>query len=154
MFTLFHVFELVGALVGFFSGLAFGQKAFGWIGAIVGAGTGFYCGLVLGRLPYAIVSTRLKRKLKRSDTATLKQRLEKEYFISHLIIACLVVRGEPVEQFRDYVFSLLHSDLSDKRQFGWRNLQIWFPELAQRVGDFNPMNSTEICKEKLKTILI
>ncbi len=149
----FHVFELCGAFIGLGSGFVIGQKLFGWVGAIVGSGIGFYCGLVVGRLPQVIVGAMLKQKLKRSDTATLKRRLENEYFISHLIIACLVVRGEPVEQFRKYIFSLLNSDSWDKRRFGWTNLKIWFPELAKRIGSFNPKDSSELCKEKLKTIL-
>lgn len=131
MFTLFHVFELIGAIVGAINGLVFGHKAFGWIGALLGAVLGFYVGLVVGRLPYSVAFAWMRCDLKQCDTPTLKRRLEREYFLSQFIIAELVVRGEPVEQFRQYVLSLVQSDSSDKRRFGELNMRIWFPEAAR-----------------------
>ncbi len=130
MFTLFHVFELIGAVIGGVSGLVFGQKAFGWIGALLGGPLGFYVGLVVGRLPYSVVFAWMRRDLKKCDTPTLKSRLQREFFLSQFIIAELVVRGEPVEQFKQYVLSLVQSDSSDKRRFGEQNMRIWFPEGA------------------------
>ena len=129
MFSVFHLFELIGAVVGTVIGLVFGHKGFGWFGALLGAAIGFYAGLILGRVPYSIAFVWMRCGLKKCDTATLRRKLEREYFISQFIIAELVVRGEPVEQFREYVLSLVHSDSSDKRRFGEQNRRIWFPEL-------------------------
>lgn len=139
MFTVFHLFEFIGAIVGTISGLAFGQKEFGWTGALLGIPLGFYVGLALGRLPYFMAVAWMRRGLKKCDTPALKRRLEREYFLSHLIIAELVVRGEPVEQFREYVLSLVHSDSPDERRFGEQNIRIWFPESAPTAADeFKP----------------
>jgi hypothetical protein len=130
MFTIFHLLELTGAFAGLAVGLIFGHGWFGWLGVILGGAVGFFAGRILGRVPLAISSAMLKRDLKRCDVATLRSRLDQEYYISHLIIAELVVRGEPIESFRDYVSELLRSDSPDRRRFGELNLQMW-PETAQ-----------------------
>jgi hypothetical protein len=130
MFTIFHLLELTGAVVGIVAGAALGHKWLGWIGAAVGGVAGFFTGHILGRLPYVIALGMLKRDLERCDVTTLRSRLDREYYISHLIIAHLLVRGEPVESFRDYAAALLHSDSPDKRRAAEHLLRIW-PEMAQ-----------------------
>ena len=124
MFTIFHLFELMGAVFGIVAGAAAGKVWFGWVGLVLGGVTGFFVGGVLGRLPYAIAGEILKRNLKRCDVATLRSRLDREYYISHLIIAQLLVRGEPIESFRDYVAGLRRSDSPDRRRFGEQLLRI------------------------------
>ena len=69
----------------------------------------------------------LRFQLKRASVEKLKQDLEEQYYVAHLLIAELIRRGEAVEQFWPYVLSLLKSDSDDKRRFGWHNLNIWFP---------------------------
>jgi hypothetical protein len=128
--TVFDLFELVGAFSGLATGVIFGHRWLGWIGVILGGAVGLFAGRILGRLPYAISSEMLRRDLKRCDIANLRSRLDREYFISHLIIAELVVRGEPIESNRDYVSGLLRSDSPDRRRFGERILRLW-PETAQ-----------------------
>lgn len=129
MFTIFHLFELMGAVFGIVAGAAIGRVWLGWVGLVFGGIAGVFVGRVLGRLPCAITGEILKRNLKRCDVATLRARLEREYYISHLIIARLLVCGEPVESFRDYVAGLRRSDSSDRRRFGERLLKIW-PEIG------------------------
>lgn len=87
--------------------------------------------------------------LKLSDSSKLKKRLEKEFFISHLIISELVVRGEDAEQFKDYTLNLLQSEYSNQRRFGWYNLNIWFPELAKKLEFYDCENPTEEHKLKI-----
>jgi hypothetical protein len=130
MFTVFHLLELIGVILGVVAGAAIGQRWVGWVGVILGAVAGFFVGRILGRVPYAIAGEMLKRDLKRCDVATLRSRLEREYYISHLIIAQLLIRGEPIESFREYVSELRHSDSADRRRFGEQLLRIW-PEIAQ-----------------------
>jgi hypothetical protein len=129
MFTIFHLFELLGTVFGIVAGATVGKMWFGWVGLVLGGVAGFFVGSVLGRLPYAISSELLKRNLKRCDVPTLRSRLEREYYISHLIIAQLLIRGEPIESFRDYVAGLRRSHSPDRRRFGEQLLRIW-PEAA------------------------
>lgn len=130
MFTIFHLLELAGAFAGFAVGVILGYGWFGWLGGVLGGAVGYFAGCIPGRVPLAISSAMLKRDLKRCDVVTLRTRLAREYYISHLIIAELVVRGEPIESFRDHISDLLCSASSDRRRFGELNLQIW-PETAQ-----------------------
>ena len=152
MITIFHLFVFFGMVAGCVFGIRFGTRLIGWPSGVIGAVLGACAGFVVGKLPLALGLALLRFQLERSSVADLKLRLQTEYFISHLIIAHLVVRGEPVDYFRDYVFSLLHSDIADKRRFGWHNLNIWFPELAKRIEDFNPVAPTADCRKKLESI--
>jgi hypothetical protein len=97
---------------------------------IVGAVLGLFLGYLLGKIPYVIAVQTLTRNLHRCDVTTLRSRLEKEYYISHLIIAELLLRGETIESFRGYVSGLLISDSPDRRRFGKEVVRIW-PDAAQ-----------------------
>ena len=125
MFTLFHLCELSMASIGFVVGVRVGFGWLGWIGAIAAGAIGFVAGFIVGRFPYVICHELIKRSLRRSDVATLRARLDREYYIAHLIIANLVTRGEPIESFQEYVAGLLRSDCADRRRFGARISQIW-----------------------------
>ena len=94
MFTLFHLFQIVGIVIGLICGIFVGKSYFGWFGIVFGGLLGVILGLIFGKIPFWVGSFYLHRELQRSSTETLKQRLEKDYFISHLIIAELVRRGE------------------------------------------------------------
>ncbi|HXD01495.1 MAG TPA: hypothetical protein VN048_19320 [Verrucomicrobiae bacterium] len=100
------------------------------VGIIVGAVLGLFLGFLVGKIPYIIAVQTLIRNLHRCDVATLRSRLNKEYYISHLIIAELLLRGEPIESFRGYVSGLLLSDSPDRRRFGKEVLRIW-PDTTQ-----------------------
>ena len=102
----------------------------GWVGMIVGAALGLFLGFLAGKIPYIIAVQTLIRNLHRCDAATLRSRLNQEYYISHLIIAELLLRGEPIESFRGYVSGLLLSDSPDRRRFGNEVVRIW-PDSAQ-----------------------
>jgi hypothetical protein len=138
IFTIFHVFELLGALLGIAAGVAVGRRWFGVVGMIVGAVLGLFLGYLLGKIPYLIAVQTLTRNLHRCDVATLRLRLDKEYYISHLIIAELLLRGETIESFRGYVSGLLISDSPDRRRFGKEVLRIW-PDTAQPPAEPDPV---------------
>lgn len=129
MFTIFHLFGLMGAVFGIVAGAAVGKVWLGWLGLVLGGIAGFFAGVTLGALPYVIAGEILKRDLRRCDVATLHSRLDVEYYLSHLIIAQMLTRGEPIESFRDYVAELLRSNTPDRRRIGEQLLRIW-PETA------------------------
>jgi len=129
MFTIFHVFELMGPISGVVAGAVAGQRWLGWAGLVLGGVIGLVIGHIVGRIPLAVARALLKRDLERCDVATLRSRLKSEYYISHFIIAQLLIRGEPVESFRDYVAELQDSDFPDRRRFGEQILRIW-PEMT------------------------
>jgi hypothetical protein len=124
--------------LGVAAGVAVGRRWFGWVGIIVGAVLGLLLGYCLGKLPYLIAVQTLIRNLHRCDTATLRSRLEKEYYISHLIIAELLLRGETIESFQGYVSGLVLSDSPDRRRFGKEVLRIW-PATAQPPAEPDPV---------------
>jgi hypothetical protein len=129
MYTLFDFLIHVGCLIGAWFAGKYGYAHFGWWGALGGIVLGGLAGLLIGRLPWLAAATWMRFDLRQSSVETLKSRLERQYFISHLLIAELVRRGEAPEQFRAYVDALLQSEQSDKRNFGAASARVWFPDL-------------------------
>jgi hypothetical protein len=127
--TLFDILQYTGLLVGALIGYAFGHGTAGNLGAVVGVIAGITVGWVVGRLPFTVTLRSLLRSLRSAISPTLRSRLDREYFISHLIIAELVNRGEPVESFRPVVVAQLNSKSPDVQRFGRGNAKRWFPEL-------------------------
>jgi hypothetical protein len=128
---------LLGALSGIAAGVLLGRKWFGLTGMILLGLAGLFIGLFMGRLPYLVALQTLMRNIQRSDAATLRLRLDKEYYISHLIIAELLLRGENIESFRGYISGLVNSDSPKRRRFGQEVLRIW-PDAAQPPDSSDP----------------
>jgi hypothetical protein len=128
VFTFFDLLKLLGAGAGAVIGGSYGSS-FGWPAAIVGTLVGLIVGMLVGNLPWAASRAWMHYDLKRSSVAKLKERLQREYFISHLLIGELLSRGEPLEQFRDYVAELLRSHNALERHCGEGVARMWFPEL-------------------------
>src|SRR5262245_17911050 len=129
MITIFHLLELLGFLCGAVVGLTVGWLYFGLIGALVGGLGGAFVGRIVGRVPWVLAFALMRCDLKCSSTEALRERLKREYYISHLIIAELLTRGEPVESFRAAVLDQLRSGDADVRRFGEVNAELWFPGL-------------------------
>jgi hypothetical protein len=129
VFTLFDLLKLVGAGAGAFFAARLGYQTFGWPAAMIAAPLGFVGGGFIGNLPWVAAGAWMRFDLKRSSSAKLKQRLEREYFISHILIAELVSRGEPLEQFRGYVAGLLQSSNPSEQHFGREVAGLWFRDL-------------------------
>ncbi|MDH5221124.1 MAG: hypothetical protein OEW94_07825 [Betaproteobacteria bacterium] len=128
MFTFFDLLKLLGAAAGAVIGGSYGSS-FGWPAAIVGTLAGLIVGMLVGNLPWTASRAWMHYDLKRSSVAKLRDRLQREHSISHLLIGELLSRGEPLEQFRDYVAELLRSHDALERRCGEGTARMWFPEL-------------------------
>ncbi|MFP2904911.1 hypothetical protein ACLESD_07625 [Pyxidicoccus sp. 3LFB2] len=149
---MFITIRFFSMLLGAFVGGLVGFRVDGVPSAFGGVLAGAFVGEFLGRLPYALALFLLQRGAGRDSVAALEARLEKEYYVSHHLLAQLAARGEPMERHEGYVLSLLRSEDMDKRRFGWTNLNLWFPALAAKLGDFNPEASTEECRGRLEVL--
>ena len=126
--TIIYLFSRVlGALVGVGLGLVILFFASAWAGIPIGIALGVSVGCLFGLVPPEFVRHGIKFSLRWSDTARLKERLRREHGLALLIIEQLVSRGEPVEQFRDYVESLLRSNSFIRRSCGKECRKKWFP---------------------------
>lgn len=130
MLTMFDILQFAAVVAGMYFGYRLGAGIGGILGGVVGSIAGMTIGWIVGRLPFVVPFWSLRRSLKRSSLSDLRSRLDREYFISHLIIAELVTRGEPVESFRSVIEHQLASPSADVQGFGRANAQMWFPELA------------------------
>src|SRR5688572_4606897 len=130
MFTIFHLLAFTGFIAGCVFGARVGAALAGVTGGVIGAIIGAYAGLLTGRLPGFVAVRLFLRSIRRRSAEDLREQLDREYFVSHLIIAESASRGEPVESFRDVVQRQLTSPSADVRRFGRANANLWFPELT------------------------
>ena len=72
----------------------------------------------------------IRLRMKFSHTTVLRARLERDQCLSHLIIAELVSRGDPVDQFRDQVEALIRSNSFFLRGSGKQCRKKWFPDMT------------------------
>lgn len=131
MFTIFHVLQFIGLTAGAAYGGTFGWHHYGMAGAAIGTMAGLAVGTIIGRLPWTLVATYMRWDLKRSNVEKLRTRVDREPFISHLLIAELVSRGESSDSFRTTVIKQLQSPSPLEREFGEVNAKLWFPDLLQ-----------------------
>lgn len=130
MTFLYLLSRVLGALVGVGLGLVIIFFASAWAGIPIGIALGVSVGCLFGLLPPEIVRHGITFSLRSSDTARLKERLHREHGLAPLIIEELVSRGEPVEQFRDHVESLVRSNSFIRRSCGKDCRKKWFPNMT------------------------
>lgn len=147
-YSLFDVLIVCGLLAGIGIGYKNGHAGFGMVGGIAGAVVGGAVGLIVGRLPYLLISYFIEHSLDKEDSQRLRVRLRsgKEYFITHLLLGQLMKRGESVIDELPMVVSLMKSESNDQRRLGWGALKLAFPEVASKVSDYRPMDSTDKCR--------
>jgi len=129
MTIIYLLSRVLGALVGVGLGLVVIFIASAWAGIPIGVILGVAVGYLFGLLPPECVRHGIKFSLRWSDTARLKERLHRERGLAPIIIEELVSRGEPVEQFRDYVESLLRSNSFIRGSCGKECRRRWFPNM-------------------------
>jgi hypothetical protein len=111
--------------------LLLGSRLAGVAGGIIGLICGAVLGGVIGRLPFDLSMFLIRRALGRSSNHDLHERIDREHYLSHLIIAELISRGEAVGTLRDVVQSQLSSASGEVRHAGQRNARLWFPDLLE-----------------------
>lgn len=149
--TLFDFLHFWGCTAGIGLGMRYGYDFGGWAGGVAGAVVGGYVGLVAGRLPLGLVVFWEQRSLKKQSSQQLRERLRRgdEYFITHLLLAHLMARGEDVASELPCIVALLRSDSETRRYFGWSALKLAFPEVASTIAPYQPSDSPEQCRAHL-----
>lgn len=149
MFTLFDLIQLAAVALGGVFGYSVAWPGYGLIGALAGG----VLGIFVGRLPLLLALFLAGRSFRAQSTAELRARLRgHEHFIAHLLLAELLRRGEDVSGELQPVLELLRSDLPEHRRLGWACLHLAFPERAHRLVDFDPLGSTERCREQVAAV--
>jgi hypothetical protein len=129
MFTIFHLLQVLGVVAGFMIGAIVGGGRFGLAGAIAGGPIGVVVGWFVGRLPWLLALGALRRDLRRASAEELRQRVSREYYISHLLIGELASRDESIDVLREVVKEQLRSESPDRRRFAEGTAKLWFPDL-------------------------
>jgi hypothetical protein len=153
MFTLFHVFELAGPVLGAGTGFVVGLRLFGEVGCVVGLLAGGVTGFVLARLPERMVLKSLARKLAPMSAKELRAHLRsRECLTTNIVFLELRRRGEDIHQELPIVLDMLVSDSSGRRGAGWAALSSAFPDLARKVRGYRPNESVAECRKKTEVL--
>ncbi len=150
MFTIFHMITLAFAGSGLYHGGVIGWRHSGILGCLGGAVLGVVGGYLIGRIP-TIVITRLALFYLRCQT-TKELRAELRGGISWAEIMKfeeLARRGENVSQYLEVILPKLVCGDIDERRLGIAALRLGFPELAQKVPEYDSSESPDTCKRKL-----
>jgi len=151
MITIFHFIAFCVVIIGLAVGGIIGEKFYAEFGGLVGAVLGAYLGLIIGRLPGLFSKRGLIKKIQCKTTDELREILHgDQFYLFHLVIAALAVRGEDIQNERQHVLKLLISDDYASRVYGWRVLRDFFPEVAKRIAEYKPKDSVEICRIKIR----
>lgn len=150
--TVFDIFELTAAVGGCIAGFQTGYVTWGWLGAIAAALGGLCVGVVVGRIPSALTLAFLRRDLQRCDTATLKERLGSQSYVSHFIVPVLRRRGEAERDLQEPMLSLLLAESSDERWHAWRTVNLCFPDLAERLRGNDVRGAPQRYEEVIKRV--
>ncbi len=70
----------------------------------------------------------------------------------HLVLSELQKRGEDPRSELPVVLTLLSSGRAEQRYHGWMNLRRFFPDLAAKIPDYNPVRTLEECRAKTDSI--
>jgi hypothetical protein len=155
VFTLLgHVFPLLGLILGLGTGLIVGSRA-GVPGALLGAVGGGVLGLVCGRLPAAMVLAFFHLYLRRRSSEELRASLRTgECRAVNLLLLELALRGEDIRQELDFVLEMLVSTSYDERCRGWAAMLTAFPELAEKVSDYSPIDTPSDRRAKVERVRV
>lgn len=143
-YSLFDLFIFFGVTAGIIIGSKCGYGNLGVAGAVLGGAIG----ALMGWLPYAVASYFVQRSLEKESVQQLRDRIRSgnEYFITPLLLAHLLRRGENVADELPFIIELIKSDSADRRRFGWAALKFAFPEIASEIPEFRPHDSTDKCR--------
>lgn len=150
MFTIFDAFELAVALGFLFVGGQTGFQHFGILGALVGAVLGGVVGYQIGRIAIVILKWLVVLYLRRMTTEELRAELRRpEREVNHHAFAELVRRGEDISQDLEVVLPMLVAGYNVKRIYGIKILRRFFPDLAEKLPEYDPLDSLDTCKKKV-----
>ncbi len=149
MFTVFHLFILLGIGAGIALGLDGGAKLFGLAGGFAGAAVGGYTGFIAGRLPEFLVLRSLSESLALKTSDQLRSCLRgPDCQIPNVILLELQRRGEDVRGELEVVLDMLVSEDLAQRGRGWAALTSAYPQWAGRLGDYRLGDSVAECGRK------
>jgi hypothetical protein len=153
MITLFHVFQMLGLLVGAMIGARLGFSVFGITGACILAPLLAYFGFRLGNLPWIWVLRSEKKKFQKESTKDLIDGLRGKYaFCPNIVLAELRIRGEDITAFLPYLQDLMVSPDVYTRNRGWVALKSALPEYALLIPSYLPTLELSQCQEIVKTL--
>jgi hypothetical protein len=151
MFTIFHVVELGGGLLGMLSGGLTAAHLLGWPAGLLEGVLGAVLGFLFGRVPGVIATRAVFRDLRRKPPEELRGLVQRGVWPAyHLVLGELVRRGEDVAGEFAFVHALLVADDPVKRYQGLVNLELYYPALAVRMPDYRPEEAAEPCRAKVQ----
>lgn len=153
MFTIFHLFKIVGSLAGALAFMPGGWQRFGWAGALLGIAIGGAVGYILGSIPDLLSLRAMVREMGAKTVPELRALLRSSGCLTpNCVLLELHSRGEDIAQELPLVVELLSSDDFNSRGRGWAALTSAFPELVRKIPDYRISESGEECARKARAL--
>ncbi len=145
--TIFNVMHWIG-LAG---GLVLGGMYFGTSGAIIGGLVGFVLGYFVSLTLEDLADRAFFKEIDQSSNSKLWEIVgENEWNLRQSIaLLSLGARGEDVQPVLPRIISMLESDSTLTRRYGWDALRLVYNEETNAIGDYNPRESVEECRRKV-----
>lgn len=149
-FTVFHVFFLAGLGLGALGGLALGQQWFGTMGSVIGGIIGAVVGSMLGSIPIHLADRAFFADIEEASAEELREMVAGEdwNFRHTMALLNLAAHEEDVRGELPRILVMLESDSQLERLYGWDALRLVFPPETETIGDYDPRESVELCREK------
>lgn len=136
------------------AGALWGAKGFGVSGGVVGGVLGLVVGHVVGKLPDVLSTRWLLRKLWRTSDDELWRIVNLGFwnFTQTFVLLTLAGRNHDVRSQLPRIITMLESDKELTRVYGWDALRLVFDKETKLIGEYNPRESTALCRAKVNDL--
>jgi hypothetical protein len=154
-FTIFHLLNLLGSLLGLYFGLRTGLHYFHLPVAILCSILGLITGMLLGAIPRYLAEKSFWKEITQSPDSRLLQIIQQDRwnFRQTMALLQLSTRGHDVQPHLPRILSMLESESPETRAFGFDALRIVYTELANQIPTYDPSQSAEKCRAALAPLL-
>lgn len=153
--TLYHVLWFACFISGAMLGSSVGLKYFGVAGGILGGITGMVSGFIIGGLPETWATKRFFKNIEQSSNEELWRIVNLELswnFYQTMALLQLAAREQDVSGELPRIIRMLESEEVLTRRYGWDALRLVFPPETEQIGDYDPKESAEICRQKTERL--
>ena len=155
MFTIFHLIALLCVIGGTVIGAGCGWHWFGWAGLVVGSVIGIAAGIIMGTFPLVAATSFFSRKFVHMNSKELWEHLHADDCLTpNLVLLELNYRGEDVSTELPNLFSRLTSDNSNDRAKALASMNSLFPELVEKIPEYDPFATTQDCRKHADPIKV
>ena len=155
--TIYVLFAILSAIVGYVLGFCIGMKYLNIYGGIGFGLLGMIIGYYIGFIPDHIAYKSLFKKIERSSNEDLWNiiniNIDKEWdFRKTLALLELRIRNQDISKELSRVINVMESEDEETRLYGWDALRLVFRPEIDLIKNYDPRESANECRNKAEAI--